>query len=437
MSGSQFTERLALTLLLVGGLGACTETVPTASNGDLIPIDPLTFEVLLPWAEFGTSVQVVGGFGAPSDLTGGVLAEGFQGVLDVRTLINFGLFPALIVIEDSLGITRPGEELTFPGGELTLFFDTIESTNTGPVTVVAEAITGAWDPQSATWTLASDSLGQGVPWPMPGGGPTLPIGTGVFDKSVGDTVKITIDSLTVASWADSLTNVGGLLLRVQEPGERLRLNQVLFLTNARATINPDTMTQEVVLVRDLTAIFQPDPAAPGTELRVGGVPSWRTVFSLDLPDVVMPPPEVCAIIQCPVQLTPERLNQAELVLTAQASEAGFQPSDTLLLDTRAVLAHEQLPKSPLGPSLSFSLGVPMPPELFSGGGGQTAVVPLTPFIIDLMEADPEGEPSPTSVALLTLFEPNGLSFASFVGLGGVGEPVLRLVLTVSEAVKLP
>lgn len=437
MRGSQLNGRIALPLLIVGVFGACTEQVPTASNGDLIPIDPLTFEVLLPWAEFGDSVQVIGGFGAPSDLSAGFIAEGFQGVLDVRTLINFGGFPALIVVEDSLGVTRPGEELTFPGGELSLFFDTIESTNTGPVTIVAEAITTGWDPSTATWALSSDSSGQSVPWPIPGGGPTIPIGTGVFDKSVGDTVRITIDSATVATWADSLTNVGGLLLRIQEPGERVRLNQVLFLTNARASINPDTMTQEVVLVDDITFIFQPDPADPGVDLRIGGAPAWRTVFTLDIPEQVMPPPEVCAVIECPVQVTSERLNQAELVLTSLPSELGYQPSDTVRLDSRAVLAVDQLPKSPLGPSLSFSLGVPMEPELFQGVGGQTAVVPLTPFVVNLIEPDPDAPPPPSTVALLALIEPDGLSFASFVGVGSVGEPMLRLIITVSDPVKLP
>ena len=45
----------------------CQESVPTATDASLIPINPITVEVLLDFEVFVTSFQVIGGFGSSSD----------------------------------------------------------------------------------------------------------------------------------------------------------------------------------------------------------------------------------------------------------------------------------------------------------------------------------------------------------------------------------
>jgi hypothetical protein len=65
-------------------------------------------------------------------------------------------------------------------------------------------------------------------------------------------------------------------------------------------------------------------------------------------------------------------------------------------------------------------------------------LPLTPLLRNLIAA-PAGSsfrPTPT-VALMEVLEPFSFSFGSFVGPGQIGEPTLRLVLTISDPVELP
>ena len=65
-------------------VGACQETDPTSLQGGLIPVSPQTVEVYLPWAAFGDSVAIFGGFGSPSDLFSLVISQDYRGDLDSR-----------------------------------------------------------------------------------------------------------------------------------------------------------------------------------------------------------------------------------------------------------------------------------------------------------------------------------------------------------------
>ncbi len=51
--------------------------------------------------------------------------------------------------------------------------------------------------------------------------------------------------------------------------------------------------------------------------------------------------------------------------------------------------------------------------------------------------DAAGNPAPNTLALLSVFEPLSIAYASFEGPGSVGEPQLRLVLTIGPPVELP
>ena len=60
-------------------LANCSENVATAPDLDLIDIKPRTIEVLVPFEDFVQELEIVGGYGSPSDLGFGVVAKDFDG----------------------------------------------------------------------------------------------------------------------------------------------------------------------------------------------------------------------------------------------------------------------------------------------------------------------------------------------------------------------
>jgi hypothetical protein len=170
---------------------------------------------------------------------------------------------------------------------------------------------------------------------------------------------------------------------------------------------------------------------------VGGVPAWRTVFSMNLPRVLDGPPELCARVTCPHTLTSRSLVSASLVLRTEAPPAAFQPTDSLFLDVRPVLEPSRLPKAPLGFSLAGFLGVRVPPAYFGEEAGSEVIIPLGAYVEQLIAADTASNSTvPRSIALLSSFEPLSLYFGSFHGPGSPLAPELRLILTLGEEVRV-
>lgn len=429
-------------LLAVAALTACDDELPTSVDGGLIPVDPVTVEIRIPWSEFASGLAVWGGYGSPRQLGHGVLARGYEGTLDARTLVRFRSIPRVASVRDTTGTVRPDSALTFVGGRLLLRFDTLASTNEGPVTVSAGRTLVRWDVASATWERAVDTLGASEAWPQPGGGPVAPLGSSVWDPAEGDSAVIALDSAAVAVLTDTADVERGIRLSVESSDVRLDVRTVSLRLQARPSINPDTLVEVAAGDRELTFIYTPFPEPPPDGIRVGGVPAWRTVFDVDLPEVLTGPPALCAVAGCPLPLTSERVSHAELVLTTRATEpTAFQPTDTVRLDVRAVLAPDRLPKAPLGASFLAGLGLngkPIPGPAFGSRAGQTVSVPLTSFVRSIVDGAEEGEEPPSStVALLSVFEPLSIAFASFVGPGEEGEPYLRLIVTATDPVELP
>ena len=154
---------------------------------------------------------------------------------------------------------------------------------------------------------------------------------------------------------------------------------------------------------------------------------------------VLDDPDLCAVVECPHTLTPGEISFAALLLTSRATEPAFQPLDSIRLDVRPVFDRGAMPKSPLGPSLiENDLGRSVPPEAFGIAPGQPIEIPFTTFARDLLRGvDEDGNPAPGTLALLSVFEPISISFASFEGPGSAAEPVLKLVLTIGPPVELP
>jgi len=188
-----------------------------------------------------------------------------------------------------------------------------------------------------------------------------------------------------------------------------------------------------------TFVYTPYPTPPPDGIRIGGAPAWRTLMDLTIPEVLDGDPEFCAVVTCPHTLKPGEISYAALRLTSSASDPAFQPTDSVRLDVRPVLDRSAMPKSPLGTSLIQSdLGRAVPPSAFGSAPGQTIEVPFTEFARDLLRGvDEDGYPPANTLALLSVFEPFSISFASFEGPGSPGEPVLTIVVTIGPAVELP
>lgn len=420
-------------------VAACSEINPTSIEDDVLPGAPVTIEIEVPWEEFGSQLEVFGGYGSPSDLGTGVLANAFAGTLDARTLVRFGAYPQSASVQDTTGTTVTDTDLTVVGGEVVASFDEVDRTNDGPVTLTLGATQEEWHAQSAGWLHAVDTLGEQRSWTEPGGGAVVPLDTATWDPASGDTVSFSLDSAEVAAWSDADDPSRGGRLDLVTEGHRLGVRSVELRLTVRPSVNPDTTIVLDAPDQATTFIYDPQPEPPTTGLRVGGAPAWRSVLDLEVPRELTGPAELCDAVGCPVTLDREEISYAALVLRTRRSEDAYQPQDTVGLDVREVLNREALPKSPLGSSLIGSPGSQVPPTLFAEEEGAVVEVPITPFVRDLVDptdSDTDGA-RPNTLALLSTFEPLSIAYASFYGPGSPQAPVLKLVVTVGPSVELP
>ena len=332
-----------------------------------------------------------------------------------------------------------GPTPAFVSGRLVAFFDTIASTGTGPITLQIGATTTGWDGATATWDFAVDTINDQRAWPEPGGGPVDSVSTGIWDRAAGDSVVFAVDSATLAMWKDTTDVTAGVRFDMIDTGARLKLLGARLQLDARPSLNPDTIIELAAPTRRVTFIYSPNPAPPPDGIRIGGAPAWRTVLDVAIPSVINGPASFCAVVSCPHTLTPIQISSAALVISSRTTDPAFQPSDSVRLDVRPVFQRSAMPKSPLGLSLiSDVLGSSVAPAAFAGSPGVQIEVPFTAFARDLLRGeDANGNPPTNTLALMSVFEPFSISFASFEGPGGANEPFLRLVLTIGPAVELP
>ena len=435
------TTPLAATLAILL-LATCQVEIPTATRDELVK-SGVAVEISVPFDDFVTSATVYGGYGRASALGGGFVAHEFGPGLDedgaqvpgleAATLVRFGGYPSSVSVVDTTGTNRLDTAATFHDGGVLVRFDTVSSVTGGPVALSAHLVTEEWDPVSATWGFAIDTVENQVPWSVPGGGPAEELATGVWDPAEGDSVELVLDSAVVAGWADSAA-VRDVRLVATTPGVRLRVASVRLRLRTVPTIRPDTTVSVAVGATAATFIYDPVPGPPSTALRVGGAPSWRTVLNLQIPRILAGYPDLCDRLDCPVNLRAEHVSYAGLQLTTVAGAGAFALSDSLALDVRMVTAPRFLPKSPLGPP-SFGVGglAAVPPELYSPEAGQVFEVPVTQHVRDQLRGETEaGDPISSTLALLTIFEPLSIEYATFAGRGSANPPVLRLILNFSR-----
>lgn len=433
-------DRVALGVapLLALLAGACSESAPVLGGDDLLPVEATTVEWILPFEEFGSGVEVVGGFGRVSEVGTGLVAlsDGFES----RTLLRFNTYPGSVSVPDSLGVTRTDTLLSVIGADLVLRFDSVGVQPTGASSIPVRVLrmdAGRWDPVSASWDFAVDSLNDTRPWPQPGAGPASFVAAGAWEPAQGDSLLIRIDSATVAGWGDT-TDVGrGTRLDAVTQGTRISLRSAILRLEVRPSVNPDTTVALAVATIGNTFVYDPLPDPPSGELRVGGAPAWRTFFRIDLPERIEAPDPVCQRVQCPVELTPESVVYAALLLRSRAAQPAFQPVDSLSVDVRPVLDPDRIPRAPLGSSF-LPFGQPVAPEWFSSQPGRSVAVPVTGFIRDLVRGETAaGLPPAGALALMAPLEPLDFGFTPFAGPGTDGAPSLRILITLLDGVRLP
>ncbi len=437
--------------MLAGSLAACTENDPTAAIEEVAPdLNPRTVEVRLSGEDFVEEIQVFGGFGSPATMGRSVLARDFQG-LNSRALLRFGAFPDSVRIFDaSTGAATWNRRFSIVGGRLVLFFDTVQGLAQGPVGLSVSATQERWDVQTANWAVAVDTLGDREEWRRPGGGITVPVGSGTYDRQAGrpqsdtiplnDSVSIAVDSTRMAAWADTLDTTRGALIALEDPNRRVLLQGARLRVVVRPSVPLDSLVEGTALGGEGTFIYDPVPVPPTEGLRVGGAPSWRSVITLDLPRVLDAQPELCSVVACPFDFVESgaQLNLAELVLTTRQTLPAYQLFESLNFEVRTVVNRELLPKSPLGSELTGSFAATAAPEVFTSPSGTEVAFPLTNLVNDLMLGDSATLAStPNTIVILSAEEPSGLGFAAFQGVGAAGTPVLRLLVTVAGELGFP
>ena len=430
--------RAALACSFSIALAACEDEAPTAVDVDLLPPEPVTIAIELPWADFGSNLAVYGGYSAPALLEESIVARAYGAdALEARTLIRFTSFPASASLPDSSGTVRTDFDLSYHDGYVVAFFDPIASTNAGPVTLGLGALEEAWHPPSATWDLALDTVGEQRAWSEPGAGPVTPLTTRDWDPALGDSVQFFLDSAQMAGWNDPTDAASGARIELLTEGVRLRVIGGALRIYARSSINPDTVLSLTAQAQEVTFVYDVDPAPPLDGMRVGGAPSWRTVLDIAVPSSLTGPPGLCAAVGCPFALAPRHVSYAALVLRTRRPAEAFQPTDSVALDVRPVLSRAALPKSPLGNSLiADPAGQRVDATAFAVEGAPVEI-PVTGYVKAFLGGpDPAGRPPPGTLALLATPEPGSFTFAEFFGPGGANEPVLKLIVTVSPPMEL-
>ena len=431
------TKILVLGLAGLGGaLAGCGDEEPTGVGSVLIGPGVTTFEVVLEAESFLATDTTFDSLGRFRDAPFRMVANDFAGELDAHTL--FQITRPFTVTYQVDGVSRTDSLASIRGARITLIVDSAASTP-APLDVELLNITESWDVPTVTWSLRYDTAGESAAWTTPGGttGPVL----GMAPWTGSDTLVITLDSTAAAVFQDTAAARRGALIRTSRPGARIRTGAPRFEFDVVPVGKTDTIVPAVAATRSAHVVWPEDASAAGpTELRVGGLPSWRSMLEfLPLRDLVV---DACGSgglgtgdPECDVPLRNATLNLATLMLEPN-EVAGRRLEVPIRIDARAVLTTENVPvfRSPLTSALGTSgfrrdsayveLFAPDPPA------GVQVLVPMTTFARQLLrEEDPE-DPVSYWLALVSSAERGTFGYASFASMESVTPPRLRLVLTV-------
>lgn len=434
-------KRRFAALLLVGVFAGCADDTPTTIGGDLVPGGGIrTVEVILEPSQFLVEDTSLVGFIKPAESNFQLIAEDFGGILDAHALYRGGALPRAVTFRIRGDSVRNDTLPTFPSGRLIVRTDSANSSGESAV-LALHGIVQEWDPRTATWELAFDSASRREPWRQPGGTRSMVIDTALWEPGA-DSVVFSVDSLSLAQLTDTSTLARGALIRSETPGVRIRAVGSYLALNARPSTRPDTLVDAAVALDASTFVFTPEaPSLVGGELRVGGVPAYRSFirFNRGVKNLVVGD---CPVSRPPtssplcVPLSRASIGYAALLLQPLPVPEAFRQADSLQADVRGVLESEFLPlaRSPLSRELLGRLRRSVPPSAFQAGT-ERVELPITDYLSRFVRDTTTATTSATIPDLIALIgAPEGtlFGFGSFAGIGSPAAPRLRLVLTLGE-----
>jgi hypothetical protein len=425
--------------ILMAGLGvgavvalvaACGDEGPIGVGSDLMGPGVRTYEVTLDPAEFLMADTTFDGIGTLNDALFRMVAHAFDDDLEARTLFSVAR-PTTVNYTPSEGSAVTDTIQSIVGGVVTVVVDTVAS-SPGPVDLEIVRVTEEWDAPSATWDVRIDTAGVTETWATPGGSPGAVLGGATWTS--GDTLLITLDSAAVAVWDDTLAARLGGMVRSATPGSRLFFESIAFHFEV-VPVTTDTIVPAGGL-RNSKIVLTPEDAAPAAgELRVGGLPAWRSLLRFQpLADVLIPcgpgaPPT------CTLPLGTVTVNQAALLLTPLpvGSRRVEGPSR---IEGRGVFEGPGVPltRSPLTPPLGLASDT-LDAALFVAPEPDAPAVslPITSYVRFHLDPPDEDEPPPPQwLALTAVGERVRFGYAAFGGLASDRPPRLRLVVSVRD-----
>lgn len=409
-----------------GVLSACGDEDPTSVGGDIIEEGFLTFDVLLGASAFLVSDTTYDSIGALNSAPFALVAESFEGELFAHTLFRVNV-PTRVTYE-SEGTTITDSVFTIVGGTVTVVVDTLGE-ETPPAGLEIVEVTESWEAGSATWEQRYDTAGVSEAWTQPGGTPGETLGTSMWTGP--DTVRIPLDSAAAAVLSDSAGAFHGALLRSNTAGTRLRIQSLSFGFDIRPA-SVDTIVPGGSVGTDVVIATPAASPADGSELRVGGVPTWRSALEFrPLADVEIP----CSpgSTTCTIPLSEVNVNLATLLV--QPVPVGSRRIERpFRVEARAVLRADGVPvsRSPLSSALG-RMSESLVPDAFtvSPEDAGPAAVPITGYV--RRNVAPVDDEDPVLwIALLAESERSApvFGYAAFGSVQSASPPMLRLVVTV-------
>lgn len=331
-------------------VAACSDETPTLSGPGEFPAGgrAVTREVILPASRF---FEVLGGFSGytrASDASYAVVANQYGGELNAHALARFVGFPRTVTYLRN-GVSKTDAAFSFAESRLVLNVDSL-ATAGRPFTLQVWEAAQRFDPRTATWTLAIDSVGEQVAFTEPGGTRGALLGQATYPVTGGDSLVVTLSPASIRRMADSTSP--GVVFTVAETGARIEFADLLL----RIAVKPDSALPDTTITftagtgSNLTTVYTPEqPDAPAGTLAVGGIRSARTLLKLNLEQTVpgCPAPQTCA----EVPLSQVQLNQVAILLRPTAVPRGFAALNRVPLALRLVVEPELGRVAPLGQTL--------------------------------------------------------------------------------------
>lgn len=423
-------RKVILGLVLAAGaavMSACSDEGATGVGADILEEGFRTFDVVLEASAFLQADTTYDSIGTLNGAPFALVANSFEDELFARTLFRVSV-PSRVTYENAEGASVTDSVFTVVGGTVSVVFDSLGE-STPPVELEVLQVTESWHPATVTWEQRFDTASVSEPWMEAGGTTGDVLGNGLWTGP--DTLQIPLDSASATVLSDSAGAFHGALLRSTTAGSRLRIQSIAFSFDVRPA-SADTVLGAGSVGTEVV-IATPGASTPdGSELRVGGVPTWRSALRFrPLAEVRIP----CSpgSTTCTIPLSDANVNQASLLLQP-VPVASRRIERPFRAEARAVLRAPGVPvsRSPLSSALGRMTESLLPDDFtLAPVDPDPALVPITGYV--RRNVDPgEGEEPVLWVALLAEAERSApvFGYAAFGSLQSASPPRLRLVVTV-------